>query len=89
MAVARARSERALPSAGVAVRLRRVLAMRRRCGLPWSDAAYDEIVIRLTEPLSEQERETWRLILHQQRESWRSAYEHQPAMIMRLADLLD
>jgi len=71
------------------VRLRRVLNMRRRCGLAWSDAEFERIVARLTATLIEDERDGWRLVLHQQREAWRSAYEKKPVMICRLGGLLD
>ena len=71
------------------VRLRRVLIMRRRCGLAWSDAEFERIVARLTATLIEDERDAWRWILREQREAWRSAYERQPVMLLRLAGLLD
>lgn len=87
MAVARAR--RIVPSAQPAMRLRRVLAVRRRSRLAWSDEEFDSIVDRLTATLEEHDREGWRLILREQREAWRSAYERQPVMLLRLAGLLD
>ena len=65
MAVARARSEQALPNAGPAESLRRVLTMRRRIGLGWSDAAYNEIVARRPAPLADHDREDWLYVFRQ------------------------
>jgi hypothetical protein len=89
MAVARERSERALPDPGPAARLRRVLIHRRRCGAPWSDAMFDDAVVRLTARLYEDDRDAWRAILRGQRSAWRAAYERLPGPpILTLVSLI-
>ena len=62
--------------------------MRRRIGLGWSDAAYNEIVARLLAPLADHDREDWLYVFRQTRSGWRSAYERQPVTILGLVDLI-
>ena len=77
------------PDARPAIRLRVVLARRRRQGLPWDDRVYDDLIRTVLRGVSRDDREYWPAIFRAHRGQWRAAYERSAAVVRLTLDLID
>ena len=72
-----------------AVRMRAALIRRRREGLLWDDAVFDELIPVVLRGLRPDERQGWPEVFRDTRARWRTAYERSAAVVRLTVDLMD